>query len=287
MQICCRWAPSLGELEATHQEIWGTKDYVYSEDRDKPTVFFGLYDLRDYFSLWRHRGKKWILWAGSDISNFVQGFVFNDGKLRLISKTFRGNWWVKLILKKAEHWVENDREAQALRRQGVKVTGICPSFLGDINKFKVNYFQKKPANVYISCGKNRQLEYGFGIVERIASKLPNIIFHLYGDSWKTENKNVIVHGRVPKEQMNREIENMQLGLRLNEFDGFSEITAKAILMGHYVITKVPYQFLPRFNNDEELISLLNSLTRTYKPNPARDYFIKIVNNYPWREESKV
>ena len=48
--FCCRWSQSLGDLECGHSatKIWRTKDYDLVLDRYKPTVFWGLYDLRDY-----------------------------------------------------------------------------------------------------------------------------------------------------------------------------------------------------------------------------------------------
>ena len=64
MESYCRWAPSLGELEDTAENVWGTKPYIWTEHRKKSCVFFGLYDLRDYLALWMHEGKAWVLWAG-------------------------------------------------------------------------------------------------------------------------------------------------------------------------------------------------------------------------------
>lgn len=279
MQV--RWAPSLGALESTHEIAWGTEDY---KDRNKPTCFFGLYDLRDYIALWRHKGKAFVLWAGSDILNLKSGFLFNDGKLKSLSKLLRGNWWVYPILKKAEHWVENLTEERVLESLGIKVSGVCQSFLGNINKFKIQYKYKKIANVYLSANEGRQEEYGFGTIERIAKELPFIKFHLYGASWKTKNKNVIVHGWISKEQMNKEIEGYQIGLRLNNFDGFSEILAKAVLMGQYAISKVKHPLIPSFENDMELILILNNLRKNKEPNyKAHDWYIYNLNRFPWNE----
>src|SRR3990167_3174810 len=227
MKNQCRWAPSLGALEDTHQVDWGTVEYA---DRTKPTCFFGLYDLRDYIALWRHKGKAWVLWAGSDIVNLKAGFVFNDGKLKWLSKLLRGNWWVFPILKKAEHWVENEWEKRELESVGVK-SRISPSFLGRVEDYEVSF---KPGNkVYLSASEGRQEEYGWSIVEKFAEEFPDIEFHLYGADWFSVHDNVICHGRVPKEQMNSEIKEMQGGVRLNKTDGFSEITAKCILWGQY------------------------------------------------------
>src|SRR5210317_1709798 len=77
--IRCRWSPTLGELEDTAENIWGIKEYNPETDKDKPCVFFGLYGLPDFWALWRHRGKKWILWAGSDIIHFQNGYHLEYG----------------------------------------------------------------------------------------------------------------------------------------------------------------------------------------------------------------
>src|SRR3990167_9113966 len=109
----CRWSQSLGALEATHQEVWGTTDY---KDKAAPCIFFGLYDLRDYISLWRHRGKAWVLWTGSDIRSLRSNFIFNDGKLKWLSVLFSAiaenfrDTLVNKVLNKAEHWCENEAE---------------------------------------------------------------------------------------------------------------------------------------------------------------------------------
>lgn len=273
-----RWSQSLGELEATHQEVWGTGEYRSTKE---PTVFFGLYDLRDYLALWRHKGKAWVLWAGSDILNLKNGFVFNDGKLKLLSRLFRGNGWVFPILKKAEHWVENEKEKEVLESLGIRVSGVCPSFLGNTG-FEVSWKPAKPMNVYVSATGGRVEEYGFPIVERIAKDVPFAVFHLYGSDWNTKEENVIVHGRVPKEQMNKEISSMQVGLRLNNFDGFSEVLAKAVLRGQYAIGKVKHPHIPSFESDLDLILELDKIYHKEEPNlEARRWYLENLNSYPW------
>ena len=284
--IYCRWSQSLGDLESTHQKVWGTKEYKWWRDRKKPTVFFGLYDLRDYLALSTHKqlGKPFVLWAGSDILNLSNGFVFNNGKLKWLSVLMPNilGWWLRGMLRKAEHWVENEKEREALTRCGVRVTGVCPSFLGDLTKFKVSYKHSPRPHVYLSSGQGRQLEYGWGIIERIAKKLPNITFHLYGADWKTENDNVVVHGRVSKERMNRDIKNMQAGLRLNGFDGFSEIVAKGMLMGQYIISEIGYPHALVYETEKDLIRLLNGLKHKKKPNlNGRKWAMSNINKFPW------
>jgi len=307
--IYCRVAPSLGALEGDPNEVWGTEPYSFKH-RHEPTVFFGLYDLRDYLALWLHKGKKWVLWAGSDIRNLRMGFVANDGKLKWLSQLLGSNNWVFPILKTAEHWVEDEAEAWQLKDVGVKVAGIAPSFMGDIKKYRVCF---KPGNkVWASANRGREAEYGWGIILHIAWALPEIEFHLYGSTWPEMQSypakqgltfrqyapNVFIHGRVPKEKMNQQIKKMQCGLRLNKHDGFSEVTAKAILWGQYPITYLYYPQVTQyaadnhgltdtFANLRRLWSLLSRIPKQKHPNSkAVIYYRKHLNRYPWNTHVK-
>lgn len=279
----CRVAPSLGALEGTPLEAWGTPEYVYKLHKNKPCVFFGLYDLRDYLALWRHKGKKWVLWAGSDIRNLSNGFALNDGKLKWISR-INLMWWIKQVLSTAEHWVENEWESWELQKQGIE-SQVCPSFMGNINDYPISYVPPIPGNVrrkvYVSCGGGRQIEYGFNIVDALAKELPAVQFHLYGDTWQPKTRNVISHGRVPKEQMNEEIKQMHTGLRLNDTDGFSEITAKSVLWGQYPITRLAQRLIPQAENMMALIAYLTSQPPREPNTAGRDYYRSILNKYPW------
>lgn len=288
MQKYCRFAPSLGALEGTPELAWGTKPYRYIEHYDKPTVFFGLYDLRDYVALIRHRGKRWILWAGSDILNLKNNFLFNNGKLRLISKLFRGfpRFLDKWLSKNAEHWVENENEREILQSIGIEAN-VCPSFMGQKNFYPTSYEWKEQPDVYLSAHPGRQKEYGWDTIERIANETPFITFHLYGAPWITNKKNVVVHGRVKKEIMNKEIRYMQCGLRLNKNDGFSEITAKSILWAQHPIARMSYKYIKYFYDDISLIKELKSLQNEREPNIAgKKYYLDLLNNYPWSHDYK-
>lgn len=286
MQTYHRWAPSLGKLEGEAEDVWGTQEYVWWKHLFRPTVFFGMYDLRDFLALFFHRGKKWVLWAGSDVRNVDQGFLFNDGKLKTLSLLFK-DWfrsWIIRTVNTAENWTENNWEKETLEKNGVHVEGVQQSFMGDVNKFPICYVKSSiPAcHAYLSASEGRQEEYGWGIIERIAGYLPWVTFHLYGAKWTTNYPNVVVHGRVPKELMNKQIEHFHIGLRLNETDGFSEILAKAVLMGQYAIGKVEHPHIPSFSNDMDLIVKIHKISKNKEVNySARSYYLKNLNKFPW------
>ena len=277
--IRCQWAPTLGALEDTAENIWGIKEYNPETDKELSVIFFGVYGLPDFWKIWRHKGKKWILWAGYDILHLQNGYHLEDGGGIRLDSTPVAEW----INKYCESWCENEVERIALQDMGIEAK-ICPSFLGQVDDYKITYKQNDRPSVYLSANVGREREYGWDIVENIADRC-EVDFHLYGSSdWETERSNVIVHGRIPKEQMNEEIKTMQCGLRLNmEIDGFSEITAKSVLWGQYPIVpqSYGYPYLTSFRDLNNLIFQLNKLKYKAEPNPARDYYVRTLNKFPW------
>ncbi len=107
---CCRWSPTLGELESTHEEIWGTRKYTELDKYNNPTVFFGCYSLPDFYTIWRHKGKRYILWAGSDITHFQNGYWLEDGGDIRLDSTPMAQW----INGYCVNFVENEVERKAL-----------------------------------------------------------------------------------------------------------------------------------------------------------------------------
>ena len=265
MQI--RIAPSLGDLEGRHQDVWGTTEYI---NQDDPTVFFGLYGLPDFYALWKHRGDKYILWAGSDIRHFSSGYWLEDRAdgLKLDPKVL-ANW----INKHCESWVENEVEAEALGKFGIQ-SYVCPSFMGNIDNYKISYQYSDKPKMYASVSGDDFLLYGWDKIEKLAYENPHVEFHLYGNTkpWNTLKQNIIVHGRVPKEQMNEEVKTMQGGLRMVEFDGFSEIIAKSMLWGQYPVSIISYPYV------------LSSIPKVFpkKPNVEAAVWCRThLNRFPW------
>ena len=269
--IYCRMAPSLGVLEDTPENIWGTPPYNPELHINEPCVFFGLYGLPDFYALWRHKGKKYILWAGSDITHFKNGYWLDEtGDIRLKTQSL-ARW----INKNCEVYVENQVEQKELQILGIPPS-IKPSFLGRVEDYELSYTQSDKPKVYTSVsGDNFEL-YKWHEIYALSDKNPNIEFHLYGNEkrWLSRN-NIVVHGRVPKEQMNEEIKQMQGALRLTEFDGASEIIVKAMLWGQYAFSFIEYPFVDKVEN---LNLLLSRKTANIK---GREWWIKNLNHYPW------
>lgn len=268
----CKIAPSLGDgFDGTPNQCWGTKDYVSDEE---PTIFFGMYGFPDFINLWKHKGKKAILWCGSDIQHFLNGYWLDtEGKIRL--RPYELAPWIDTY---CENYVENDKEQSALRSVGIR-SKVIPSFLGDYKKYQVEF---KPGNkLYTSVSGNDFKLYGWDKIPELAYNNPDIEFHLYGNTIPClcinhiELPNIVMHGRVPMEQMNKEIKEMQGALRLTEFDGFSEILAKSVLMGQWPVSLIEY---PNMLKLSEISQILDKK----EPNiEGRNYYLDKINKYIW------
>lgn len=267
IQWQCRVAPSLGDLESTHTKTWGTDEYT---DDQRPTVFFGLYGLPDFYALWRHKGERHILFAGSDITHFKNGYWLEEGGSICVTHEPFARW----INKHCTIWCENEVEAKVLAECGIYAK-VQPSFLGNIDQFPISW---KPGNkVYASVSGNNFELYGWNKINILAKEYPDLEFHLYGNTipWKATSENVIIHGRIPKEKMNAEIMDMQAGLRMVEFDGASEVLMKSILMGQWPVSLISY---PHILKPEQLSEIVHKT----EPNiEGREYYRKILNNFPW------
>lgn len=266
----CRVAPSLGALEDTPDHIWGTKPYL---DEFQDTVFFGLYGFPDFFALWRHKGRKCVLWAGSDIQHFLLGYWLDEEGMMRIHPTQLSAW----LDTNCEHYVENEVEQVALRSVGVR-SKVVPSFLGKASDYGITYEVSPRPRLYTSVSGNNFELYGWDKIPLLASRHKNIEFHCYGNTVEPPftlayRTNLILHGRVSKEEMNKEIMHMQGALRLTTFDGFSEIIAKSLLWGQWPVSHIEYPHTLRATDHIVLPS---------EPNKAgREWLLSVVNKYPW------
>lgn len=264
-----RIAPSLGDgFAGTPNKVWGTK--AYKNDSD-PTVFFGVYGFPDFYTLWRHKGRKAILWAGSDITHLKNGYwLDHEGKYRLDPKEM-ARW----INDYCENYVENEMEYTELSRLGIKST-IVPSFLGDVNDYPLLFKPSKKIRLYTSVSGNDFELYGWDEIEELSDDYPDVEFHLYGNTepWYTDKPNIIVHGRVTQGEMNAEIQEMTGALRLTHHDGFSEILAKSILWGQWPVSA--HIYYPHMANT------IKEILNVDRPNTeGRAYYLQAMNNYPW------
>lgn len=243
-----------GGFSGNALSAWGTPEYNPEKHINENVCFFGLYGLPDFYALWKHKGRKAILWCGSDITHFTNGYWLDTSGSIKMSPTALGKW----INEMCENWVENEVEAKALKKLGLEAK-ICPSFLGNIKDYPIQAISPEP-RYYSSVSSNNFKLYGWDKINKIAKENPDIKYYLYGNTidWPTL-KNVIVRGRLSQEEMNSEVKSMTGAIRMVEFEGFSEIIAKSILWGQEPISLIKYDY-------------------------DREKLLKVLNKYPWNQK---
>lgn len=249
----------------------------------QPLTMFGMYRPRDLLYWMLHRGPKTLVWCGSDILS--------------IGRT--GFW----LLQKTggRHICENDVELGVLRLMLQREVEMQPLFFSNPLEFNPCYKPSKKPHVWMHINKNAELESGWLLLKKVARVLPGLTFHVYG---KTKAKlfydgllayvsvpgqdelfmmppNIVVHGHVPEDQFNEEIRDYQCGIRLHSFDGMSEVSAKAILLGQHCITNIRYPHIPSYKDEKELIAQLKKVATTKPDHKMREHYIKEFTNPIW------
>lgn len=225
-----------------------------------PTIFFGAYHFLDWLRILVHRSRRTIFWCGSDILNL------------------KGSLWRFITPRlKIRHVCENVVEHEALLRIGINAE-IHPMIFADPNDYPVTYKHSDNPKVFMCLHEGREAEYGLGTVLRLAQDCRGVTFHIYGETnLRTAPKNVVFHGRIPEGQFNREIKGYHGSLRLNSFDGFSEITAKSILLGQYpIVANIYYPHLDVARSYSEMVQYILSLKKRKRPNQYRNVWYSIL-----------
>jgi hypothetical protein len=247
-------------------ERCGLIKYNEELDSDKPVLFLGLYFNDCYVKLMEHTGEKAIYWMGSDV-------------LRLLQYPERVE-----ILKKfpdAIHYCDNKLLQKELTSVGINAN-IKIRFFGNINKYQITYKWSPMPRIYLIAHPGREVEYGVPIVLELAEMFYTYTFHIYGVNG-IDRSNVIFHGQVNEEVMDREIERYHCCLRCNLHDGFSQTVMKSILMGQYpIVTEGSYiDGIWMAKGINEVINYLKLLAMQKEPNYSlRNTLIKKL-----REES--
>lgn len=174
----------------------------------------GIYHIGDYIRFLWHKGHKYVFWCGSDILN-----------LRWY------NVWI-FSLRNAEHFCESERERKELKKEGIHAE-IRPIFMDNPALFKYKK-RETPRSFYICAHEGREEEYGVYLFSELAFHIPEAKFYIYGIKGKSCD-NVIYRGILPNDDFNKQIQKHDAFLRYNEFDGFSEATGKAVLLGQKVL----------------------------------------------------
>jgi len=228
--FCC--SSSIANFKEKIKKNLGLPEWDYKRNRN--VIFLGMYHWVDYLKFLWCEGKKAIFWCGSDILN-LEKFP-NKLVVPLMIPLFR----------QCVNFVETAVERAKLAEYGIS-SELLPLFFGDIEKYKP--IDKEPVelrDLWICIRQGREKEYGLDLVKLLAFMFPMCRFHIYGiEKRKNFPENVIFHSWVREDLMDKEIRNYDGALRLNLFDGFSEVEAKALLLGQPVFNLkgiIPFMF---------------------------------------------
>jgi len=283
MKIKLRTSSSIVNFRDKAEKALGLERYDHKTDGyNVPVVFLGLYHKNDYDSFRRPRIKRYVLWSGGDIENFKRGYLYGDGEGLEKSKKWKWlpwKWFIKRV--KVEHFCENTTQQKDLAKEGIKAK-VVPAFWGNIDEFPISYKESDTGQfqVYICGHPDREEEYGImHVKDKLSKALPDVRFHIYGVEGEN-HKNITYHGIVSEEQFNKEIKNYHCLLRLNDHDGFSDVLAKAILMGQYPISKIVYDLVLTYSDEHWLIRMIQWAREQKRPYlEARQYYLERFNKY--------
>lgn len=203
-----------------------------------PTIFFGIYHTGDFARYVLHRGEKTAFMCGSDILSLPRWFV-----------PFLGRGTI---------YCENEVEQVKLAELGLK-SYVHPMIFDDPSKYTETYEPSDTPTVWMSYHLGREEEYGLYRFLSVARQVPGLRFRFF-------------NGQTPIEDFDEVTSHHQATIRFNEFDGFSENAAKALLRGQYVYSVVPYHGVETITTDDKLVEALKALKDKKEPNPVSPYW---------------
>jgi len=185
--------------------------YDHIKHGSYPVLFFGVYRMEDVNNIKNHRGKKYILWGGSD-ANIIMGKKSQKlKKLSIINKIKR--------IDIAEHFSSSDCLSTRLDNLGIKNTKFV-NWLADPQIFRP--LTNVGECIYVYCGRSIENPYYSGdLVQKVIKKLPQFKFILSCDTYES----------VSHEKMSDIYKQCFIGLRLTPYDGGAATVQELGLMG--------------------------------------------------------
>lgn len=211
----------------------------------------------------------YIEWAGSDVLKAKK--FFEKG---MINK----NYIYKPVHFSESKWIQCE-----LREIGIE-TKLCKASLCNIeknNKDNIEFLtNNKSIIAFTYLGKNRENFYGLDNIIKLAEKFPNVKFRVCG----TDGENLVHLNNIEYlgwiNNVNEELDNCNIFLRLIEHDGLSNTVLEALSKGKFVIYSYPFDYCETYKNDNELFAVFQKLINlTKKRNNNKEAINFVVKNY--------
>ena len=257
--------PDTHKIHAVKALKQGYEHYDPQKDKNLPCVFI-LYFEEDYQWLCEHRGQKYVSWRGTDVMRFKLYYFEKYGKY--------------LIDPRVKHICLNYQQKAILANLGINASVIYSTFT-DIKKYKPCF--KPGNNVYMTITPGREAEYGLGYFMTLAKIFDELEFHIFGIEYPLGLNNWHSYNWMLEDDMDKIIADFQLCLVLKEYDGFSNLAVKALMMNHYLITNVWYPNIPKYNDFEDLLHHIGKFGAGTLEHPDYSYWKEIINNFKWED----
>lgn len=263
--VTARVSSSISNWKEKILRRYGLIEYDPEKHRYDHCVFFGMYQEADWNALVSHNGRSTVVWCGSDI--FQVGL--NARTLQTIP---------------SRHICENRLQQHVLT---MLLGGIVPevryNFYGDVEKYPISFTPSENPHVWLCShvGFGAAVQAGLDVLHTAASQVPEVTFHVYGHHEIDSPPNVIYHDHVPEPHLDKEIKNYHAGIRLHEFDGFSEVLAKSLLLGQYPISRIYYPNMTVVKDTGELVDVLRNLKWYTWANPQREWWKEQMEQPLW------
>lgn len=159
--------------------------------------------------------------------------------------------WTAYFLKRHQTYCENIVEQRKLQECGIYAS-IHPMLFDDPEKYQVTYEHSSEPTVWATYHPQRAKEYGMDRFFELEKRVPGVRF-------------VAFDGTLSAEDFDSETAKCQAAIRFNEFDGFSENLAKAMLRGQYAFSVIPYPDIETITDDQTLTEQLKELKNKHQP----------------------
>lgn len=178
------------------------------------------------------RKKMIIHWIGTDVLLAIEaaekGLKFHKGDIELAG---------------SELLVEE------LKGIGIKACRI--PIVPFNSKFSLKKYPEKHS-VLVYLPEGREEFYGRKIIKELAMREPDILFHIVANNGMEDlkNDNVIFHGFLNSEEMERLYEEITILVRYPEHDGMSMMVIEALGMGKHVLYKYKHPYVETPKSEE-------------------------------------
>ena len=240
------------------KEIYGLQDYI---SENEPCLFFGVYVQNELESIKRHKGKKYVMFGGTDC----------DWRSTLSVSIMRILRRINDITYIA---ISKDIETR-LKEPGVESTYLHLDLV-NYNIFKPVDKEKERKCIYVYDGQGvittvKKHVYNHRLIEEVKRKLPEYTY-IHSSSL----------GEIPYEQMPSVYEKCFIGVRLTERDGNANTVQEFEAMDIPIIHNQSKYGLKWKNANDVIYNILNIDTKNkerFDLKSEKDYILIVLPTF--------